>query len=97
MGPDVEALLFDQNGALQSAQRGALWIDMSTIAPAKARELAVRAGEKGVRSLDAPVTGGEIGAINATLSIMVGGAPDDLEEARLLLEAMGKNYYPLWR
>jgi 3-hydroxyisobutyrate dehydrogenase len=63
---------------------------MSTIAPAKARELAVRAGEKGVRSLDAPVTGGEIGAINATLSIMVGGALDDLEEARPLLEAMGK-------
>jgi 3-hydroxyisobutyrate dehydrogenase len=89
-GPDVEALLFGENGALQSAQRGALWLDMSTIAPAKARELAARADEKSVRSLDAPVTGGEIGAINATLSIMVGGAPDDLEEARLLLEAIGK-------
>ena len=89
-GPDVEALLFGESGALQSAQRNALWLDMSTIAPAKARELASLAGEKGVRSLDAPVTGGEIGAINATLSIMVGGAPDDLEEARPLLEAMGK-------
>lgn len=89
-GPDVEALLFGENGALQTAPQGALWIDMSTIAPAKARELAQRAGEKGVRSLDAPVTGGEIGAINGTLSIMVGGSPDDLEEARPLLEAMGK-------
>jgi 3-hydroxyisobutyrate dehydrogenase-like beta-hydroxyacid dehydrogenase len=89
-GPDVDALLFSDSGALQSAQRNALWLDMSTIAPAKARELASRAREKGVRSLDAPVTGGEIGAINATLSIMVGGAPDDLEEARPLLEAMGK-------
>lgn len=89
-GPDVEAVLWGPEGALQTAQDGALWIDMSTISPAAARDLAARAGEKGVRALDAPVSGGEAGAIGGTLSIMVGGQARDLEEARPLFEAMGK-------
>jgi 3-hydroxyisobutyrate dehydrogenase len=90
-------VLFGENGAFTdsadvstSTHNGKLWIDMSTIAPAKAREFAECAAHKGVRALDAPVTGGETGAINATLSIMVGGAAADLEEARPLFDAMGK-------
>ena len=89
-GPDVEALLFGPAGAATAARPGTLLIDMSTISPLAARDLADRAGALGLRALDAPVTGGEIGAINATLSIMVGGAREDLESARPLLEALGK-------
>jgi 3-hydroxyisobutyrate dehydrogenase len=63
-------------------------LDFSTIAPAKSRELAQRAQQNGFRTLDAPVTGGQIGAQNATLSIMIGGDEADLEEARPLLEAL---------
>lgn len=89
-GPDVEEVLFGENGALETLRSGALIIDMSTISPFLTRDMAGRAMEKGVRYLDAPVTGGQIGAQNATLSIMVGGEENDFEEARPLLEVLGK-------
>lgn len=89
-GPDVESVLFGPDGALQTARPGTLCIDMSTISPALTRDMAVRGTDKQMRMLDAPVTGGQIGAQNATLSIMVGGDVADLDEARPILEAMGK-------
>ncbi len=88
--PDVEAVIFGPEGALQTAREGALWIDMSTIAPAQARSMAERAAAHKIRALDAPVTGGEIGAQSGALSIMVGGEASDLEEALPVLEAMGQ-------
>jgi 3-hydroxyisobutyrate dehydrogenase len=89
-GPDVEAVLFGTGGAIESLREGALVIDMSTISPSLTRELASRAAQKKIRYLDAPVTGGQIGAENATLSIMVGGEASTLEEARPILEVLGK-------
>lgn len=89
-GPDVEAVLLGENGALQDAKPGVLCIDMTTMSPALTQEIAKRAGELGARTLDAPVTGGEIGAKNATLSIMVGGNKDDFEAALPIFEVLGK-------
>jgi 3-hydroxyisobutyrate dehydrogenase len=89
-GPDVEGVLFGENGAIETLREGALVIDMSTISPFLTREMANRAAEKKIRYLDAPVTGGQIGAENATLSIMVGGDESTLEEARPILEILGK-------
>jgi 2-hydroxy-3-oxopropionate reductase len=83
--PDVESVAQDVLTA-----RGALWIDMSTISPSVARTVAAQANSAGLRALDAPVSGGEGGAINAALSIMVGGAAADVETARPVLEALGK-------
>lgn len=82
--PDVEAVADD---VLTAA--GALWIDMSTIAPATARAVAERADAAGLRALDAPVSGGEKGAVDGTLSIMVGGAADDVAAARPVLDVLG--------
>jgi 2-hydroxy-3-oxopropionate reductase len=87
--PDVEAVLEGPNGVFTALKRGALLIDNSTIAPAVARRLAARAKELGADMIDAPVSGGEIGAINASLSIMVGGDTAAVERARPVLEAMG--------
>jgi 3-hydroxyisobutyrate dehydrogenase len=89
-GPDVEQVLFGEGGALETARGGTMIIDMSTISPALTRSMGERARAKGLRMVDAPVTGGEIGAINATLSIMVGGTLDDFEAATPILEALGK-------
>ncbi len=89
-GPDVEAVLFGENGAAQTAAPGALFIDMSTIAPEKARELSQTAQSRGFRFLEAPVTGGTIGAQNATLSILAAGEPSDFDAAMPLFQAMGK-------
>lgn len=89
-GPDVEAVLFGDDGALTNAARSTLVIDMSTISPALTRDMAERGKARGMRMLDAPVTGGEPGAINATLSIMVGGDAADFEAARPVFEALGK-------
>ena len=89
-GPDVEAVLFGENGAIQSAKPGVLCIDMTTMSPSLTIEISIRAGEIGARTLDAPVTGGDIGAQNATLSIMVGGDKNDFEEARPIFEILGK-------
>jgi 2-hydroxy-3-oxopropionate reductase len=87
--PDVAAVVLGDGGVLASAAEGALVIDMSSIAPATAREVAAAAAEAGVRALDAPVSGGEQGAIDGSLSIMVGGAAGDFEAARPVLEVLG--------
>ncbi len=88
---DVEKVAFGVNGLLDGLQEGTLFIDMSTIAPATARELDKRFSEKGVSCLDAPVSGGEVGAKTGTLSIMVGGSEKAFEKAQPLFEVMGKN------
>ena len=87
--PDVEQVLEGPNGVFGAMQRGTILIDCSSIAPAAARRLAVRARELGGAMLDAPVSGGEIGAIDATLSIMVGGDPATFAAAKPILDAMG--------
>jgi 2-hydroxy-3-oxopropionate reductase len=88
--PDVlDVLLAGEDALLAMAQPGALVIDMSTIKPAAAREVAASAACRGLRPLDAPVSGGEQGAIDGTLSIMVGGDEPVFEVARPLLHAMG--------
>ena len=76
--PDVEAVLLGEHGAVHGAKKGALFIDMSTIAPAWAQKIGNELFEKGVSFLDAPVTGGDVGAKNGTLSILVGGKAEDL-------------------
>jgi 2-hydroxy-3-oxopropionate reductase len=87
--PDVEAVVLGNDGVLAAARPGALLIDMSSIAPATVRKIAAAAAEVGVRALDAPVSGGEQGAIDAALSIMVGGAAEDVEAARPVLAVLG--------
>jgi 2-hydroxy-3-oxopropionate reductase len=87
--PDVVAVLEGQDGVFSALQPGTLIIDHSTIAPSVARRLAERASSLGAAMLDAPVSGGEIGAINASLSIMVGGDEAAFARARPILEAMG--------
>ena len=89
--PDVEGVMFGRDGVLEGLQAGSLVIDMSTISPAVARRVAAAAGERGSDALDAPVSGGQVGAQNATLSIMVGGPAAAFERARPILERMGKN------
>jgi 2-hydroxy-3-oxopropionate reductase len=76
-------------GLLAAARPGSLIVDMSTVSPALSRELAARAAERDVRMLDAPVSGGDVGAREGTLSIMVGGDAADLERARPVLEVLG--------
>jgi 3-hydroxyisobutyrate dehydrogenase len=88
--PDAEAVLLGPSGAMRGAAKGTLFIDMSTIAPEAARRIAKAIEAAGGRFLDAPVTGGDVGAREGTLSILVGGDPGDLERARPLFEAMGK-------
>jgi 2-hydroxy-3-oxopropionate reductase len=87
--PDVEAVVLGADGVLANAPDGLLHIDMSTISPAASRALAERAAAAGVRSLDAPVSGGEQGAVEGSLSIMVGGEPADVDAARPVLGALG--------
>ena len=87
--PQVTEVVMGENGVLAGASSGHLLIDMSTISPVVTRELAGAAGERGVSTLDAPVSGGEAGAIEGSLSIMVGGSDEDVERARPLFEAMG--------
>ena len=87
--PDVELVMEGPNGVFSALQPGTILIDASTIAPATARRLASRAGTLGALMLDAPVSGGEIGAINASLSIMVGGDNDAFMAVKPLLDAMG--------
>ncbi len=87
--PDVRAVLEGTHGVFETIRPGSVLIDMSTIAPAAARAFAAHAKRLGVEMLDAPVSGGEIGAINGTLSIMVGGDATALARVRPILEAMG--------
>jgi 2-hydroxy-3-oxopropionate reductase len=86
----VRSVVSGEAGVLAGASPGDLLIDMSTIHPSVALELARAAGERGVAALDAPVSGGDVGAREGTLSIMVGGDEGDVERARPLLEALGK-------
>ena len=88
--PDVEDVLFGEGGVLQGAREGQTLIDMSTISPDATRMFSERLAEKGVDMLDAPVSGGEIGAIQGTLTVMVGGEAAVFERCRPILEAMGK-------
>jgi 3-hydroxyisobutyrate dehydrogenase len=90
-GPDVERVYFGDDGAVNTAPAGALFIDMSTIAPAKAIEIGNTLRERGFRFLEAPVTGGTIGAQNGTLSILAAGEKSDFDEASAVFSAMGKN------
>jgi 2-hydroxy-3-oxopropionate reductase len=88
--PDVESVVLGAEGILQGAHPGLIHVDNSTIKPVASRMLAERLAEKGVWSLDAPVSGGDIGARNATLTIMVGGPVEVLEKVMPVLQAMGK-------
>jgi 2-hydroxy-3-oxopropionate reductase len=88
--PQVEAIAYGEDGILAHARRGALLIDTSSITPQTSVDLAKAAAEKGIRVLDAPVSGGEAGAVEAVLSIMVGGEQADFDEAEPLLDALGK-------
>lgn len=89
--PDVEQVVSGADGVLEGIQAGALFIDMSTIAPATAVNIYHLMQAKGVEALDAPVSGGQVGAVGATLSIMVGGSANAFERALPLFQAMGKN------
>lgn len=89
--PDVEGVVTGEQGIFEGARTGMLLIDMSTISPVVARHLAGDAQTRGVEMLDAPVSGGEVGAINGTLSIMVGGKKDAFDRALPLFQAMGKS------
>ncbi|MGW2890895.1 2-hydroxy-3-oxopropionate reductase [Streptomyces griseoruber] len=88
--PQVEAVAHGPDGILAHARPGALLIDMSSITPQTSVELARAAREKGIRVLDAPVSGGEAGAVEAVLSIMVGGEQADFDAARPLFAALGR-------
>ena len=88
--PDVEQVVLGSDGIVEAAREGLIFIDNSTIKPATARLISERLGEQGVPCLDAPVSGGDIGARQGTLAIMVGGPEQALERVRPVLEAMGK-------
>jgi 3-hydroxyisobutyrate dehydrogenase len=88
--PEVEEVLLGEQGAVHGLADGALAIDMSTIAPTAARAIAERLADDGVRFLEAPVSGSRPKAEDGTLTIMVGGAPEDFERARPVFEAMGE-------
>ncbi len=89
--PDVHQIILGPSGVIEGVRPGAVVVDMSTISPVATREIARALGEKGVEMLDAPVSGGEKGAIEATLSIMVGGKPEVFERVLPVFQTMGKN------
>jgi 2-hydroxy-3-oxopropionate reductase len=89
--PDVELVALGEKGIIHGAHEGLIFVDNSTIKPATARHIAALLGEKGVQCLDAPVSGGDIGARQGTLAIMVGGPAAALEAVRPVLAAIGKS------
>jgi 2-hydroxy-3-oxopropionate reductase len=89
--PDVEAVLFGPNGAAEGLKRGTLVIDMSSISPLETKAFAKKINERGCDYLDAPVSGGEVGAKQATLTIMVGGPEAAFARAKPLFDVLGKN------
>jgi 2-hydroxy-3-oxopropionate reductase len=89
--PDVELVLLGPGGVHEGTARGSLILDMSSIDPGPTRAIATRLAELGVAMLDAPVSGGERGAIDGTLSVMAGGEPDAFERARPILEVLGSS------
>lgn len=91
--PDVEEVILGERGALEGMSEGGIIVDMSTIMPSTIRRIGAKAAERGVFVLDAPVSGGDTGAQAGTLSIMVGGDAEILEECRPIFEAMGENIF----
>ncbi len=88
---DVEAIYLGAGGIVESAKRGAYLIDMTTSSPILAEKIFAAASSKGLHAVDAPVTGGDVGARNATLSILVGGDEEDFNALQPVFAAMGKN------
>src|SRR4029079_15170943 len=88
---DVRSVYLEKNGILSAAKPGTITVDMTTTEPSLAREIYDVAKAKGVAAIDAPVSGGDLGARNATLSIMVGGDKDAVDKVMPLFQAMGKN------
>ncbi len=89
--PDVEAVLFGPEGVAEGLRPGQIVVDMSSISPIATKEFAKRLASMGVEMLDAPVSGGQVGAENATLSIMVGGKEEVFQRVKPFFELMGKN------
>ncbi len=88
--PDVRQVLLGKNGVIEAARGGLICVDMSTISPAATKEMGQVLQEKAVTLIDAPVSGGQIGAIEGKLSIMMGGPKDSVEKVRPIMEVMGK-------
>jgi len=91
----LEEVLWGKNGAMQSLQSGSIYVDSSTVSPTLARKVATACGERGVRFLDAPVTGGDWGAKKGELVFMVGGDAATLTEAEPVLRVLGKKWFHL--
>ena len=89
--PDVEQVLFGQEVVAEGVRKGSVVVDMSSISPIATKEFAKKLQALGVEMLDAPVSGGQVGAENATLSIMVGGKPEIFDKIKPFFEIMGKN------
>jgi 2-hydroxy-3-oxopropionate reductase len=89
--PDVESVLFGKNGVAEGVKKASVVVDMSSISPTATKEFAKKLSNQGVKMLDAPVSGGQVGAVNATLSIMVGGEPEVFEKIKPYFQLMGKN------
>jgi 3-hydroxyisobutyrate dehydrogenase len=88
---DVEQVILGDNGVLSAAQKGSVLVDMTTSTPTMAEEIAEKAGKKGIAALDAPVSGGDVGAKNGSLAIMTGGPKEAFERVLPLFELMGEN------
>ena len=93
--PALEEVLWGNCGALQSLKRGSIYVDSSTVSPALARKIAAACTDRGVRFLDAPVTGGDWGAKKGELVFMIGGDAETLKEAESVLSVMGKKLFHL--
>jgi 2-hydroxy-3-oxopropionate reductase len=89
--PDVESVLFGENGVAKGLSKGKVVVDMSSISPIATKAFAKRITDLGCEYLDAPVSGGEVGAKNATLTIMIGGTQAGFDRVKPLFELMGKN------
>lgn len=89
--PDVEQVILGENGIIEGVRPGSIVVDMSTISPSATRNMAERLRANGAEMLDAPVSGGDQGAIDGTLSIMVGGKADTFERVKPMFEIMGRN------
>ncbi len=89
--PDVEAVVLGEKGIIEGAHAGLIYVDNSTVKPATARLIDHKLGEMGIACLDAPVSGGDVGARDGTLTIMVGGSADALEKVMPVFKAMGKS------
>ncbi len=88
--PDVQAVLLGPGGVIEAARDGLICVDMSTISPAATKEMGEQLGAEGVTLLDAPISGGEVGAIEGKLSIMMGGPVEAFEKVRPIMDVMGK-------